>query len=61
MSDQQNMDNSADSEADTASGGPAEPRDGDDQAVGDATGDAGAPSRPESTDADGTPVDNPAG
>ena len=61
MSDNGNMDKAPDTEADTASGGPADPPENDHTAVGDETGDAGAPSHPDSTDEDGTPVDNPAG
>jgi hypothetical protein len=60
MSDDQNMDTSPETEADTASGGAPEPPEHD-EAVGDRTGDAGAPSDPASTDDSGAPVDNPAG
>jgi hypothetical protein len=51
----QNMDTSPDSEADTASGGAAEPRDDDHRDVSTAATDEAA------TDDDGTPVENPAG
>jgi hypothetical protein len=60
MSDNQNMDTSPETEADTASGGAPEQPDHN-EAVGDRTGDAGAPSDPGSTDDSGAPVDNPAG
>jgi hypothetical protein len=40
-------------EEDTASGGPAEPRDGE--------GDTSASKPPSTTDDDGTPVENPSG
>ena len=60
MSDDQNMETDPMTEADTASGGAPEAPEND-EAVGDQTGDAGAPSDPEATDDSGAPVDNPTG
>lgn len=60
------MDTSPDSEADTVSGGPAEPREEEGSAHDTATGvDApratNPPDGPDTTDEDGTPVENPSG
>ena len=58
-----NMDNSPETEEDTAYGGPAEPRDAEGSPHDVASGaDAARPDGPpDTTDDDGTPVENPAG